>query len=149
MEILSKLQCKDGGGIMILTIFALLMVIVGAVILHKAILDFADETIGSILLVMGAIMLICCLIGIIFAHIGSTDIINQNNIRYESLKKRLEYIDSSYEDVSKSDVIKDIAEWNQEVVSYRYWTNNPFTNWMHSKKVAESYKYIEYWEISE
>jgi hypothetical protein len=60
------------------------------------------------------------------------------------LQKRLEIVNSEYEDVSKSDVIKDIANWNQEAYNYKYWNSNLFTNWMYSDKVAESYKYIEY-----
>ena len=39
-----------------------------------------------------------------------------NNIEYESLCNRLEIINSDYEDMSKSDVIKDVSEWNKMVL---------------------------------
>ena len=85
-----------------------------------------------------------CLVIILCQQTMTTREINRNAIRYESLQKRLEIVNSEYEDVSKSDVIKDIAKWNQEGYDYKYWNNNLFTNWFYSDKVAESYKYIEY-----
>ena len=48
-----------------------------------------------------------------------------------------------YEDVSKSDVIKDISEWNKKVYGYKHWAYNPWTNWFYSKRVADDMKMIE------
>ena len=48
-----------------------------------------------------------------------------------------------YEDVSKSDVIKDISEWNKKVYSCKHWANNPWTSWFYSKRVADSLEMIE------
>jgi hypothetical protein len=80
---------------------------------------------------------------IIGTHIGTSNAIEMNRIQYESLIQRREAINSGYEDVSKSDVIKDIAEWNSTVQSTRYWTYNPWTNWFWPKRVADNMKFIE------
>lgn len=76
-------------------------------------------------------------------HVGTEREIRMRQIRYESLCKRLEIIKSDYEDVSKSEVIKDIAEWNQEVYDYKYWTDNIWTSWLFNKKIADSLEYID------
>lgn len=76
-------------------------------------------------------------------HVGTEREIRMRQIRYESLCKRLEVIKSDYEDVSKSEVIKDIAEWNQEVYDYKYWTDNIWTSWLFNKKIADSLEYID------
>lgn len=77
-------------------------------------------------------------------HVGTEREMKMRQIRYESLCKRLEVIKSDYEDVSKSEVIKDIAEWNQEVYDYKYWTDNIWTSWLFNKKIADSLEYIDY-----
>lgn len=77
-------------------------------------------------------------------HVGTEREMQMRQIRYESLCKRLEVIKSDYEDVSKSEVIKDIAEWNQEVYDYKYWTDNIWTSWLFNKKIADSLEYIDY-----
>ena len=65
---------------------------------------------------IGFIFLIGCIIGIICAHAVENKNIEMNNIEYESLCNRLEIVNSDYEDVSKSDVIKDVSEWNKMVL---------------------------------
>ena len=57
---------------------------------------------------------------IICAHIGIDVTIEENRIEYESLCERQEIVESEYEDVSKSDVIKDIAEWNKKAYTYKH-----------------------------
>ena len=85
------------------------------------------------------------ILGITFLseHVGTERKIQMQQIRYESLCKRLEVINSDYEDVSKSEVIKDIAEWNQEVYDYKYWVDNIWTSWLFNKKIADSLEYID------
>lgn len=94
----------------------------------------------SILSVFSIILTSCVFLS---EHIGTENEIQMRQIRYESLCKRLEIIKSDYEDVSKSEVIKDIAEWNQEVCDYKYWTDNIWTNWLFNKKIADSLEYID------
>lgn len=126
---------------MLITLLALVLIIIGGWLMTK---KGEVEFLGLVICILGCIAMLGCLIGIICEHAMTTKQINKNKIQYESLQKRLEIVNSEYEDVSKSDVIKDIANWNQEAYDYNYWNNNLFTNWMYSDKVAESYKYIEY-----
>ena len=126
---------------MLITLLALVLIILGGWLMTK---NGDVPFFGTMICVLGCITMLMCLGVIIGQQATANKQINKNKIQYESLVKRLEIVNSEYEDVSKSDVIKDIAKWNQEVYNYKYWNNNLFTNWFHSDKVAESYKYIEY-----
>ena len=129
---------------MILTIIVVLVIIVGVNLLCK------DDGKEGILFVLGllstlgggpiAVIMVVC---IICAHIGVDTEIEKNRIEYESLCQRYEIVTSEYEDVSKSNVIKDIAEWNKTVYGYKHWVNNPWTSWFYSKKIADDMKMIE------
>ena len=103
-----------------------------------------EYDIPVVLSVVGFICLICCIIGIICAHVGENKNIEMNNIEYESLCQRLEIVNSEYEDMSKSDVIKDVSEWNKMVLEKKYWSKNPWTSWFFSQKVVDELKYIDY-----
>lgn len=103
-----------------------------------------EYDIPVVLSVVWFICLICCVIGIICAHVGENKNIEMNNIEYESLCQRLEIINSDYEDMSKSDVIKDVSEWNKMVLEKKYWAKNQWTSWFFSQKVVDNLKYIDY-----
>lgn len=103
-----------------------------------------EDDIPVLISVISFIFLICCVIGIICAHVGENKNIEMNNIEYESLCNRLEIVNSDYEDMSKSDVIKDVSEWNKMVLEKKYWSKNPWTSWFFSQKVVNELKYIEY-----
>ena len=126
---------------MLITLLALVLIIIGGWLMTKK----SDvESFGAMIFILGCIVMLGCLTTIICHHAMTTKKINKNKIQYESLQRRLEIVDSEYEDVSKSDVIKDIANWNQVAYDYNYWNSNLFTNWMYSDKIAKSYKYIKY-----
>ena len=103
-----------------------------------------EDDIPIVLSVVGFVCLICCIVGIICAHVGENKNIKMNNIEYESLCNRLEIVNSDYEDMSKSDVIKDVSEWNKMVLEKKYWSKNPWTSWFFSQKVVDDLKYIDY-----
>lgn len=103
-----------------------------------------EDDIPVVLSVVWFICLICCVVGIICAHVGENKNIEMNNIEYESLCNRLEIVNSDYEDISKSDVIKDVSEWNKMVLEKKYWSKNPWTSWFFSQKVVDDLKYIDY-----
>lgn len=88
------------------------------------------------------LLLLCC--WILSEHVSVNNTIRKNQIAQDSLEKRLELVNSEYEDVSKSDIIKDIAEWNADVINDYYWAENPWTNWFYNKKVVYSRHTIEY-----
>ena len=46
-------------------------------------------------------------------------------------------------DVSKADVIQKIYDWNSYVHNTKYWSDNLWTSWFNSKRLADSLKYIE------
>lgn len=127
---------------MLLFIFALLVAVIGFIVMGLTD-DDALDMIGGVLFGIGAIVGCIMLLVIITEHVGVSATIAENQIEYESLCERKELITSEYEDVSKSDVIKDIAEWNQEVYSYQHWAYNPWTSWFYSKRVADSMEMIE------
>jgi len=126
---------------MIITLFFIIMITMGIIAFKNDFMNMDDFWLVTV--AINVIFLIICLSLIIANYITAATDVEKNHIEYESLCKRLEIINSDYEDVSKSDVIKDIGEWNKDTYEYHYWTENPFTNWFHVKKVADSYKYIE------
>ena len=128
---------------MILMIITLVATIIGVWILWKA--DFGDAIMGlcALFAVCGGILAFIMAIIILIEHVGVDARIEENRIEYESLCKRNEIVTSEYEDVSKSDVIKDIAEWNKKVYSYKHWAYNPWTNWFYSKRVVDQMEMIE------
>ena len=128
---------------MILTIIIVIVTVIGIVMLNKSEYDGITYGLGLLFTVTGGIMAFIAVACIVFAHIGVDAQIEKNRIEYESLCERNEIIVSEYEDVSKSDVIKDIAEWNKNVYSYKHWAYNPWTNWFYSKRVVDQIEMIE------
>lgn len=128
---------------MILTIIAMLMIPVGVWMVCKDKYEGIVYGIGLLFTVGGGLIAFIMAICIIYAHVGVNAQIEENRIEYEALCERYEIVESEYEDVSKSDVIKDIAEWNKDVYSYKHWANNPWTSWFYSKRVADDMKMIE------
>ena len=128
---------------MILTIITMLMIPVGVLMVCKDKYEGVVYGIGLLLTVCGGILAFCMAVCIIIAHIGVDAKIEENRIEHEALCERQEIVISEYEDVSKSDVIKDIAEWNKKVYRIKHWAYNPWTNWFYSKRIADDMKMIE------
>ncbi len=128
---------------MILTIIALIITVVGIVMLWKGDYDWIVNGLGLLFTASGGLIAFIMAICIICAHVGVDAQIEENRIEYESLCERYEIVTSEYEDVSKSDVIKDIAEWNKNVYSEKHWAYNPWTSWFYSKRVVDELQMIE------
>lgn len=129
---------------MILIIITVIVIAVGVILLRKAECD--EEVLfglGLLFTIGGGLMAFFMAICIISAHVGVDAVIEENRIEYEALCERQEIVESEYEDVSKSDVIKDIAEWNKKVYSQKHWAYNSWTSWFYSKRVADDMKMIE------
>jgi len=94
--------------------------------------------------IVGAVGLAICGLIILITHTGVDAQIRSNQIEYESLCNRLEIVNSDYEDISKSDVIKDVADWNNRVNRALYWSQNTWTSWFYSQKEVSELKFIEY-----
>ncbi len=93
--------------------------------------------------ILGAIGTVFCIIVIIGNHVCIDKQIAIDQMRYESLQARVEVINSDYEDVSKSDVIRDVIEWNQNLYSKKYYASNPWFSWFESKRYVDQFDYID------
>ena len=99
--------------------------------------------IGAVLAAFGAFVSVVMLAVILVSHVTSDNDIQTKRIEYDGLTKRLEIVNSEFEDVSKSDVIKDITEWNKYVYSAKHWSESKWTNWFWDKEYVDSLEYIE------
>ena len=132
-----------------LLVFLFIFLMIGGFILAKITLDDVSYELSILCIigisscVIGFICFICSLGMITAAHGFSPKTVYENTIKYESLCERLDVINSDYEDVSKSVVIADIAEWNVYVYNTKYWSYSPWTNWYNPKVIADNLKYID------
>lgn len=129
---------------MLLIIIFVFMLLLGCVFIRISNFDkFEDlDVLGGILTGFSSVFLAISIVVIIVSHIQADNAIQKNKIQYDGLCKRYEVIKSDYEDVSKSDVINDITEWNTKVYDTKYWTESPLTNWFNPKKIADNLDYI-------
>ncbi len=109
--------------------------------------DIAD-TISSFLFFIGIAGLLICLFMRLCANAGVDNQIAKKQIEYEILCEKCELIQSNYEDISKIEVLKEIAKWNKDVQDAKYWSESPWTNWFYNKKVVDSLQYIDISEIN-
>lgn len=127
--------------------FAFILTLVLTIIGFFVVLKYDGYEIASVIgLVLGLGGIVTAVImsaWILFEHVGVDAKIEEKRIEYEALCERYEITTSEYEDVSKSDVIKDVAEWNKEVYSYKHWAYNPWTNWFYSRRLADELEMIE------
>ena len=132
---------------MILTLIFVVIFIIGIVVAyitdkHNIWKDWLTNCeLGS--LIIGAAGTCICLIIIFGSHFCISKEIALGQMKYESLQARVEVINSDYEDVSKSDVIQDVTEWNQDLYSKKYYASNPWTSWFVSKRYADQFDYID------
>lgn len=140
---------------MIITLIALGILIIGItlVILNEKTDIFGRfydeiEILCCFFIIFGIIASIMCIGTILVKGIGEKRDIEQNRMKYESLQRRIEVVNSEYEDASRSDLIKDINEWNEKVYNKKYWTENPWTNWFFNQKIADELEYIDFEEVA-
>lgn len=132
----------------------MLIVIILIVILAITVICYnvSEKDVDALCISIGGIdtiILILCVIIIISTHIETEVQIQNNKITYQSILDRANCIDTEYEDVSKSEIIKEIAEWNKEVNELKYLSNNLWFNWLFNKKVADNLEYIDIYIIGE
>ena len=124
--------------IIVLVITGVLMVIIG---------NEKDKDLliigGVFQTILAGMALIIFVSMIISAHAFDSKKIADNKMEYEALCKRVEIINSDYEDVSKSDIIKDVAKWNKKVYSEKYWGKNIWTSWFYDQDVIDELEYID------
>ena len=126
---------------MIITIIFVLMIIIG--LIANKIDKYGElDVLWSLVISLGAVGLLICVVIISTQHACAGKIIYSNQIYYDGLCKRLEIVQSDYEDVSKSQVIKDVSEWNMDVYNTKYWSESFWTNWFNPKDIADNMDYI-------
>ena len=126
---------------MIITIIFVLITIIGLIALKVD--KYGDLDVLELLVVtIGVVGLLVCVVIISVQHSCADNIIYNNQIYHDGLCKRLEIVQSDYEDVSKSQVIKDVSEWNMDVYNAKYWAESPWTNWFNPKNIADNMDYI-------
>lgn len=126
---------------MIITSIFILMIIIGLIVIKIDKYDNLD-VLECLIITIGVVGLLICVVCISTQHACADKIIYNNQIQYDGLCKRLEVVQSDYEDVSKSQVIKDVSEWNMDVYDTKYWTESPWTNWFNPKDIADNMDYI-------
>lgn len=141
---------------MIITLIALGILIIGIIliILNEKTDIFGHlydgiELLGSLFIILGAVASIMCIGTILLKGVGENRVIEQNRMKYESLQRRIEVVNSEYEDASRSDLIKDINEWNEKVYDRKYWAKNSWTNWFFNQKIVDELEYIDFEEVAE
>lgn len=126
---------------MIITIICILIFIIGLIAIK--IDKYGDfDVLGILITTFGVIGLLVCVVIISTQHACAGKIIYSNQIYHDGLCKRLEVVQSDYEDVSKSQVIKDVSEWNMDVYNTKYWSESLWTNWFNPKDIADNMDYI-------
>ena len=126
---------------MIITLIFVLMIIIGLIVIK--IDKYGDLDIIEVLTISLGVVGLFISIGIISVeHACAGKIIYSNQIYHDGLCKRLEVVQSDYEDVSKSQVIKDVSEWNMNVYETKYWSESLWTNWFNPKDIADNMDYI-------
>lgn len=128
----------------LIAIAAIVTGLIGLIIIEKNYsIDNEGALYGSVYsLVGGAVFLVLLIIFSAFNHAFPEIKIANNNIKYEALIER-KTLDSEYESYTKSDTIRDIAEWNKYVNTEKMLLDSPWTNALVSKKVIDELKYIE------
>lgn len=126
---------------MIITIIFVLMIIIGLIAIKSY--RYGDlDILGALTITFGIVGFLFCVVIISTQHACAGKIIQTNKLQYDGLCKRLEIVQSDYEDVSKSQVIKDVTEWNMDVYNTKYWSENLWTNWFNPKDIADNMDYI-------
>lgn len=128
---------------MITFVLILVLTVIGFFVMKKFYCNKTVSLVGFLVGLAGIITTIVLLAWILSEHVGAGVRIEEKRIEYEALCERYEIATSEYEDVSKSDVIKDVAEWNKEVYTYKHWAYNPWTSWFYSRRLADELEMIE------
>ena len=130
---------------MIIILTFVLMIVVGLILMRFSRLDLLPLMLN----VMGSCGVVICIVVIIVVNVFAMKEVHANELEYQSLCKRIEVIDSDNNKLSRSELIKDVNNYNIRVMETNYWTENPFTNWFNPRIIADNMRYISWWEGTE
>ena len=133
--------------ITLIGIALLIIAIIGFSILNKLNLPYrVDDNITGVLAlfsITGTFITFICLTLILGSHVNVDFNIYNAQLKRDAIIKQIECVDTEYEDTSKIEVIKAVYKWNQNAYKEKYYSENPWTNWLFNKKYADSLEYIE------
>lgn len=121
----------------------LVVSIVLSVIAYNECIDWAI-LVSVAFIILSGVGVILALFMIVISHCAIDKTIVEYQMKHDSIVKEVEALEQDTDEkVSRVTVIKDVKEWNSDVYSQKYWSENPWTNWFCSKEVVDSLEYIE------
>lgn len=119
---------------MLIFVICGIIFVIGLILLLKYRKDFWEHqgviTTGfTLMLIGGAVMLICGILCLTFATTADLDYANMVEKR-DAIEYRLEQIENDKNLLVNGGVYDDIVEYNNEIRKYKkYGSSNPWTNW--------------------
>ena len=109
-----------------LLLIIVIIAIVGFYFIYKFEFDSTFlETIGVLMAICGTLFSAILLIGILIVQVSAPMVRAQIDEEHKAIMYEIEVCRDDFGLLSK-DVIDEIAEWNQEIIEYKYYQNNPF-----------------------
>ena len=137
---------------MLLILLGIVLLIVGIPIMKFG--DRRDRFLqmaaGYMMVILGGVISCLCLILFVSNNCFVEKNIRLYQLRHEDLLKKIEVVGSLTDDeqnLAKYYTIQDATEWNEKVFKYKYLSENIWTSCLYSKKVADSLKYIDAFEV--
>lgn len=133
---------------MLITLILIAVLVIGIIadILYFKVDLWEEEwlnVVGFFAKLIGGAGLFLALLIIFSTHINVDHQIERERIEYEGLCKKIEVIQSNYEDASKLDVIEEAVNQNRYVEKCRYYNNNIWTSWFYPDRYVDSLKTID------
>ncbi len=101
------------------------------------------ELIGSILIIIGGVVLFIELFVMTIAYVAMPSNVASNEKRYESLTYQYDnYLYDNDNDVGKKELMKEIQEWNEDLAWRKSACNSIWIGWFVPDELAE-FDYIE------
>lgn len=103
----------------------------------------AVRCLAALSMVIGAIITLISVTFILCANTSVDRHIYARQMEREKIIKQIEVINSDYEDVSKTQVIEAVYQWNEYVYITKHNNENPWVNWFFNDRYANSLEYID------
>lgn len=127
---------------MIITmIFVVLLVV--CIILKLLEIDKYFDDVTFVGIVVSAVSSLTCLLIILLSHADTQNNINKSKFEYNGLVTQVECIKHNYLNISKTDVIKQVVDWNDNVRIKKEGLKNPWISWFYDKEYVDSLEYID------
>lgn len=85
----------------------------------------AVEIFSCMILGTGGVVLFVMILAIIVSHVAVDKRISKMQMKHDYIMQEIKVVNNEWEDVSVVSVIQEVSEWNQDVLSDKYWAKNP------------------------